>query len=162
MSRVPEPGFDPDQTLFFFMSNPNQKLLTELGEVYSLIAYLEYHGIAYMTDQRSNADAMSPNSEAPFILWRDECVAGIQNIFAFLERTFVKKEADSAPQIMPNNVDLFEKAVLSAELVYTWCDSRIYDNFTVSRFGFGKPWPINLFLCWLKKWDVSSVSWSFD
>ena len=101
---------------------------------------------------------MSPDGVLPFIRHGNDLVSGYGKIIEYINtKNSIDYSSQSRPDIIALTV-LFNEVVIKAELYYTWLSKDIYDQFTKSHFPNGKPWPLTLFLCWLKKWDVASVS----
>lgn len=151
-------GDQPDYVTIFQTMDNMQILLPELGDRYALQAYFHFHGVRFLLDQRTNAEDMSPDGLLPFIRHGNDLVSGYGKIIEYVNtKNSIDYSSQSRPDIIALTV-LFNEVVIKAELYYTWLAKEIYDQFTKSHFPNGKPWPLTFILCWLKKWDVASVS----
>ena len=145
-------------TIFQTMDNI-QILLPELGNRYALQAYFHFNRIRFLLDQRTNAEDMSPDGELPFIRHGNNLVSGYTKIVDHININI--KEIDLVKQRRSDIIaiiSLFNEVVIKAELYYTWFHKDIYDQITKSHYPNGKPWPLTIVLCLLKKWDVAYVS----
>jgi len=148
-------GEKPDYVTIFQTMDNIQIMLPELGDRYALQAYFHFHGVRFILDQRTNAEDMSPDGLLPFIRHGNDLVSRYDKIVEYINtKNNIDYSSQSRPDIMALSV-LFNEVVIKSELYYTW-NSEIYDQFTKSHYPNGKPWPLTLFLCWLKKWDVST------
>ncbi len=144
-------------TLFQTLDNI-QILLPELGNRYALQAYFYFHEIQFLLDQRTNAEDMSPDGVLPFIRHGNDIISGYSKIIEYVnDKNNIVYNTQSRLD-MAALMTLVDEVVIKSELYYTWLCKDIYEQFTKSHFSNGKPWPLSLFLCWSKKWDVASVS----
>lgn len=151
-------GDKPDYVTLFQTLDNIQILLPELGNRYALQAYFYFHEVQFLLDQRTNAEDMSPDGVLPFIRHGNNIVSGYSKIIEYVnEKNNIEYNTQSRLD-MAALMTLVDEVVIKSELYYTWLYKDIYDHFTKSHFSNGKPWPLNLFLCWSKKWDVASVS----
>ncbi|KPM09858.1 metaxin-2-like [Sarcoptes scabiei] len=145
---------NPKDTIVIFQSLNNvQIMLPELGFVNALRAYLDMHGIKYVIDQRSNVEFMSPDGELPIIKHGPKIISGYKSCIEFIN--MIHNIESRAKQAAVNEI-LIQKVFQQAELYYTWLNKEIYENFTKQNYSYGRPWPLNHILCWMKQRDVAS------
>lgn len=155
-------GDQPDYVTLFQTLDNIQILLPELGNRYALQAYFYFHEVQFLLDQRTNAEDMSPDGVLPFIRHGNDIVSGYSKIIEYVnEKNAIVYNTQQSRLDMAALMTLVDEVVIKSELYYTWLYKDIYDHFTKSHFSNGKPWPLSLFLCWSKKWDVASVSLMF-
>ncbi|XP_027202313.2 metaxin-2-like [Dermatophagoides pteronyssinus] len=134
--------------------NNLQIMLPELGYVNALRAYLEFNKIDYQIDERSNAEWMSPDGQLPLIKYGRQLVSGFLPIIEFINKQFEIKVNDISTERQAI-LDLFNKVIIDAELYYTWLDKDTFEKYTKFSYAYGKPWPLNNILCWLKRRDIA-------
>ncbi|KAI2804357.1 Metaxin-2 [Blomia tropicalis] len=143
-----------DYVTIFQTEDNIQIMLPELGDRLALQAFFHYHNVKFIMDQRNNAEDMSPDGVLPFIRHGDKLISGYGKIVDYIRKKN-NIEVQNRLEVEALTI-LFNEVVNKSELFYTWLDKDIYEQFTKTRYSIGKPWPLNAFLCWLKKWDVSS------
>lgn len=144
------------KVILFQSIHNEQIMLPELGFVNALRAYFELLKIDYKIDQRSNVEYMSPDGQLPLIKCGDELISGYEEIIDFINKKFEIQKEDQSDEIA--RMQLVTTVITKAELYRTWYDKDIYEQYTKSYYSYGKPWPLNNILCWLKRRDVLSVS----
>lgn len=141
--------------------NNLQIMLPELGYVNALRAYLEFNKIDYQIDERSNAEWMSPDGQLPLIKYGRQLVSGFLPIIEFINKQFEIKVNDISTERQAI-LDLFNKVIIDAELYYTWLDKDTFEKYTKFSYAYGKPWPLNNILCWLKRRDIAWVCFLYS
>lgn len=153
---------DKERVTIFHTFLNDQILLTELGDVIALQVYLTLYNVNFMFDERINAEDMSPNGVLPFIRCGSKLVSGYEDIIEYINKAKKIEYEDSIFRLKAARITLFCKVFYKAEQYYTWLNKDIYNNFTRQRYSYGRPWPLNMFICWSQKWDVSLVSFKFQ
>lgn len=151
-----EAGEEGRVTIFHTFLN-DQILVTELGDVIALQAYLTLYNVSFLLDERINAEDMSPDGVLPFIRCGSKLVSGYENIIEYINTAKKIEYQDSISSKKAARITLFRKVFYKAEQYYTWLNKDIYNNFTRQRYSYGRPWPLTMFICWSQKWDVSWV-----
>ena len=155
-----EPAWPDDVQLFQpFISE--QILLPERANVTAVQAFLKMCQLHFLTQQRANAEFMSPSGGVPFIKCGNFVIADMDPIVDFVLNRCEINLSDHLEQAQKSDMKaymaLVNSVLYNAELYLTWMIDVNHLNTTSKRYSFGYPWPLNKILLWKKRRQITSV-----
>ncbi|KAI4468130.1 metaxin related [Holotrichia oblita] len=144
----------PKDVKLFQPYEVEQILLPDNANCLAVQAFLRMCNLDFQTEQRPNAEFMSPTGKVPFIKCGAFLVAELEGIVTFIGQKGITltEHLDSEQKAdLRAYLALINNVLGPAENYVCWCDRETYREVTKPRNGSVYPWPLNLMQTWSKR-----------